>query len=234
LNRPHDLNRKTARKAALSIAAAFLLLFALGSASAQLQTTPNESPFDKQLDKLDLGIIGVGEYNTTVQGPALAKYSFDYGQTVTQYGSNTFGALVDLRYIAKPYVGLEFNYGYARYTENFNVNPLQIQTKVTEYSIGYVVTPPHTIFGLQPFASAGAGSLEFTPTPFGGQGAPVQARMVYYYSVGVQQDYEEGHFGLRAGFRQAFFLDPDFEENYLTILKHASTYQPMVGFYFRY
>ncbi len=232
--RLHDLKRKATPRAILSIAA-LVLAFTFGNASAQLQNTPNETPLDKQLDKLDLGIIGVGEYNTTVQGTIPStSVAFDHGQSVTQFGSNTFGALVDLRYIAKPYVGVEFNYGYARYTENFNVNPYQIQTKVNEYSVGYVVTPPHTIFGLQPFASGGAGTLEFTPTPFGGQGAPTQARMLYYYSVGLQQDFAEGHFGLRAGFRQTFFLDPDFEENYLTIVKRASTYQPMAGFYFRY
>jgi hypothetical protein len=221
------------RKATLLIAAAFLA-FTVGSAPAQLQNTPNESPLDKQLDRLDLSISGVGEYNNTVQGPILSKAAPDAGQQTTQFGSNTFGALVGLRYVAKPYVGLEFNYGYARYTENYTAAPYQIQTKATEYTFGYVVTPPHKIFGFQPFAAGGAGTLEFKPTPYGGEGEPVQARMVYYYSLGLQQDYESGHFGLRAGFRQLFFLDPDFGQNYLTILKHASTYEPMAGFYIRY
>jgi hypothetical protein len=227
------LIRKATPKATLTIAAV-ILAFTFGSAAAQLQSTPNESPLDKQLDRFDLSINGVGEYNTTVEGPILAKAAPDANQNVTQFGSNTFGALVDLRYVAKPYFGLEFNYGYARYTENYTAAPLQIQTKATEYTLGYVVTPPHTIFGFQPFAAGGTGSLEFTPTPFGGQGAPRQARQVYYYAVGLQQDYASGHFGLRAGFRQLFFLDPDFGQNYLTILKHASTYEPMAGFYFRY
>lgn len=225
--------RKATPKAILSIAAVFLAL-SFGSAAAQVPSTPNESAFDKQLDKVDLSINGVGEYNTTVQGPILAKAATNAGQNVTQFGSNTLGALVSLRYVGKPYFGLEFNYGYARYTENYTTSPFQIQTKVNEYTLGYVVTPPHTIFGLQPFASGGTGTLEFKPTPRGGEGAPTQARMVYYYDLGVQQDYASGHFGLRAGFRQVFFLDPDFGQNYLTILKHASTYEPMAGFYFRY
>jgi hypothetical protein len=58
--------------------------------------------------------------------------------------------------------------------------------------------------------------------------------MTYYYSLGLQQSYANGHFGLRAGFRELFFLDPDFGQNYLTILKHATTYEPMIGFYLRY
>jgi hypothetical protein len=205
-----------------------------GAASAQTQSSVPDSPLVKQLDRIDLSINGVGEYNTTVMGPIQPTAAPDAGQQVTQFGSNTLGALIGIRYVARPYVGFEFNYGYARYTENFTAAPYQIQTKVNEYTVGYVITPPHTLFGFQPFAAGGTGSIGFKPTPHGGQGAPEQARQVYYYSLGLQQDYASGHFGLRAGFRQLFFLDPDFGQNYLTILKHASTYEPMVGFYLRY
>ncbi len=97
-----------------------------------------------------------------------------------------------------------------------------------------MVTPGHTLFGLQPFASVGAGSIEFKPTPHGGQGAPKQARMAYYYNVGLQQELFESHFGLRAGFRQVFFLAPDFGQNYLTIKQHTITSEPSIGFYFRF
>jgi hypothetical protein len=227
LIRTSDLSRK-----ATPLLAAFLLTCCLGLASAQEPTLP-ETPFQKQIHKMDLSINGVGEFNSTVSGPVIPS-AVDTGQVVTQYGSNTFGAIVGIHYVAKPYVGFEFNYGYARYTENFTVAPFQVQTKVNEYSLGYYVTPPHPIFGFQPFASAGSGSLEFKPTNGGGQGLPTKARQVYYYSLGLQQEYANGHFGIRAGFRQIFFLDPDFGQNYLTILKHATTYQPMVGFYLKY
>jgi hypothetical protein len=57
--------------------------------------------------------------------------------------------------------------------------------------------------------------------------------MTYYYSLGFTKDLSP-HFGLRAGFRELFFLDPDFGQNYLTILKHATTLEPTAGFYIRY
>jgi hypothetical protein len=227
LIRTSDLSRK-----ASPLLAAFLLACCLARASAQEPTVP-ETPFEKQIHKMDLSISGVGMFNNTVSGP-VAPSASDTGQDVTQYGSNTLGALVAIHYTAKPYVGFEFNYGYARYTENFTVAPFQVQTKVNEYTLGYVVTPPHPIFGFQPFASAGSGSLEFKPTAGGGQGLPTKARQVYYYSLGLQKEYSNGHLGLRAGFRELFFLDPDFGQNYLTILKHATTYEPMAGFYLRY
>jgi hypothetical protein len=154
---------------------------------------------------------------------------------VTQYGSNTVGVLAELRYIARPYIGFEFNYGQARYTEHYSVSPGEIQTKVQEYTFGYIATPPYPIFGLQPYLGAGAGATAFHPTAGGGEGAPEQARATYYYTLGVQKYLDDSqHFGFRAGFRQVFFLDPDFGQNYLTILKHSSTYEPQVGFYLHY
>ena len=224
---------------AFSLLAILSLSCIVGSASAQVDTPPTK--LELQLHKLDLTIAGVGIYNSTVTGTVVTNLgASNEGQSLTQFGSNTAGALVSIHYVAKPYFGLEFNYGYARYTENFQgpgasafaTDPFQVQTKVNEYTFGYLATPPHPIFGLQPFVSAGFGTTGFTPTAGGGEELPEKARATYYYSLGLQKDY--GHLGLRAGFRELFFLDPDFGQNYLTILKHANTYEPFAGFYFRY
>jgi hypothetical protein len=232
------------RKAFPFLAAAFLAS-TVGSALAQTTSAP-PTALSKQIDKIDLTIAGVGSFNNKVTGPVIDNGTDpdNVGESITQFGSNTLGALVSIHYPAKPYFGLEFNYGYARYTENFegpgvqgflpeDTTDFQVQTKVNEYTFGYLITPPHPIFGLQPFASVGAGTQAFKPTAFGGQELPEKARATYYYSLGVQKDYSQ-HIGFRLGFRELFFLDPDFGQNYLTILKHATTYEPMVGFYLRY
>lgn len=228
---------------AFPLFAAALLAFTLGS-SALAQTDVPESAFDKQLDRIDLAITGAGIFNPTASGVIGSNRGGpNIGDPVSQRASNTFGAVITLRYIAKPYLGFEYNYGYARYTENYSGtgisvatgSPLfQIQTKANENTIGYVATPPHQIFGFQPFISVGAGVTAFKPTVGGGEGAPEQARATYYYSLGLQQSYYNGHFGVRLGFRQVFYLYPDFEENYLTILQHVSTKEPIIGFYLRY
>jgi hypothetical protein len=216
------------------LATATLLLSVTGIAAAQTTT----SAFARQLSKVDLGISGAGEFNRSVSGPILPSGAPNTGVNTAQYASNTVGALVNIRYTAKPYVGVEFNFGWARYTENYTPAPngsnlFQIQTTANEYSFGYLVTPPHPIFGLQPFASAGAGTTQFKPTGGGGNGAPHQFRATYYYNVGLQKDLFNGNFGMRASFRENFFLAPDFLQNYLTILKRTTTYQPTVGFYLR-
>lgn len=224
------------RKASTLYAALLLACTATATvAMAQTDAGVPLTPFQKQVDRFDLGVTAVGIYNTTESGPVVSPVANQGNAPITQYGSNTVGVLATLRYSVKPYVGFEFNWGQARYTEHYSVAPLQIQTKVNEYTIGYIAQPPHPIFTFQPYIGAGAGTSAFKPTAGGGEGAPEQARATYYYTIGVQKFIDNNqHFGIRAGFRQLFFLDPDFGQNYLTILKHASTYEPQVGFYLHY
>src|SRR5581483_3604540 len=216
----HSLSR-----AMLATATLFLSLTGIAAA----QTTA----FGRQMAKIDFGISGAGALNKTVSGPIIPNGAVNAGTVMTQYGSNTVGALGNIRYTAKPYVGIEFNYGWARYTENYSPGPngsslFQIQTTANEYSFGYLVTPPHPIFGFQPFASAGAGTTQFKPTGGGGQGAPHQFRATYYYNVGLQKDLFS-NFGMRASFRENFFIAPDFGQNYLTIKQRTTTIQPTIG-----
>jgi hypothetical protein len=213
------------------LATAALLVSVSGVAAAQT------TAFQRQISRVDLGISGAGALNKTVSGPISAPGASNYNVMTTQFGSNTLGALAEIRYIAKPYIGFEFNYGWARYTENYEPGPVssafQVQTTANEYSLGYVMTPPHPIFGFQPFVAVGAGSTEFKPTAGGGESEPKQARATYYYNVGLQKDVSE-HFGLRASFRQNFLLAPDFGQNYLTIHQHTWTIQPTAGFFLRF
>ena len=228
------------RKVSLFLATA-VLATTFGTASAQ-QETPT-TLLGRQLSRMDFGISGAGMFNKNVSGlvvsPALETCGTPTDRQrcpLTQSPSNTIGGVFTIRYIVKPLVGFEFNYGYARYTENYASQPVTfgVQTRASEYTVGYLVTPDYKFFGFQPFASGGAGSIAFKPTTHGGESLPEQARMAYYYSAGIQQEYFSTHFGLRASFRQLFFLAPDFGQNYLTILKHTNTIEPTVGFYLRY
>jgi hypothetical protein len=224
------------------LAAVALVVSLTGIAAAQT------TAFGKQMSRVTFGIHGAGEFNNTVSGTIIptgasncqpATLDGPCTTIMTQYGSNTVGAGATIRYVAKPYFGLEFNYGWARYTQNFSPAPdgsslFQIQNTANEYTLGYVITPPHLLFGLQPFIAVGAGSTEFKPTGGGGEGEPKQARATYYYNVGLEKQFGETPFGMRASFRELFFLYPDFGQNYLTIKQHGTTYQPTIGFFARF
>ena len=203
----HSLSRAT-------LATAAVLMSLTGIAAAQ--TTAQTTALSKQLSRITFALSGAGEYNNTASGRIIPTGSPDCDPAtpggpcttvVTQFGSNTVGAGVTIRYVAKPYFGLEFNYGFARYTQNFSPAPdgsslFQIQNTANEYTLGYVINPPHPIFGFQPFIAVGAGSTEFKPTGGGGEGEPKQARATYYYTVGIEKQFGETPFGMRASFRE--------------------------------
>ncbi|MGC9197634.1 MAG: outer membrane beta-barrel protein [Acidobacteriaceae bacterium] len=222
-----------------------ILLFASAAKAASAQTTPPPTPLERQLHKLDLSVQGAGIFTHTVSGTIISGLSApNQGESMTEIASSTLGALVTIRFPAKPYFGLEFNYGYSRFTENFEgpavasflpvgTTDYPIQADVGEYTLGYLVEIPYTIDGLQPIFSAGLGTTAFKPTPLGGEEEQEKARMTYYYSAGVQKSLSS-HFGLRMGFRQLFYLAPDFGQNYLVMLQHTTTYEPTAGFYIRY
>jgi hypothetical protein len=216
---------------------AAILSFASITAAAAAQAPV--TGLEKQLDRINLVIGGSGILNRPTSGPN------DLNQTTTYDApGNTAGALIDLQYIKSPLIGLELNVNYSRYVQNFtysldnpNANPtpylLGIQNDAIEYTLGWVFHTPK-ILGIGTFVSAGAGTTDFVPTRGGGQGYLPQARFTYYYNAGLEQQVFSPHFGVRASFRQAFFLAPDFETNYLRDLKHTYTTEPTIGFYLHY
>ena len=221
----------------LSILAA-ILSFASLTAAASAQEAPLTGLY-KQLDRVNLVVSGSGILNKNTSGPNALN-----GTTTTDSPGNTAGALIDIQYIKSPLVGLELNVNYSRYVQNFTYslenpgsNPtpfaLGIQNDAIEYSLGWVFHTPK-VFGIGTFASAGGGATNFVPTKGGGLEYKNQARATYYYNVGLEQQVINPHFGLRASFRQAFFLAPDFETNYLRDVKHTYTTEPTVGFYLHF
>lgn len=225
---------------ALPLCFAVSLLSRTGQGQAQVET-----PLDRQLHRLDFGVsvIEVISGNTSGQSFANSKPTPAEAQTLSTTSTNGTGGLVQLRYTKSPLLGAELNYSFARYTTNFNppsggttVALGGVQANANEATLGYVAHGPSlTSFGLKPFGAAGAGSTVFTPTlNGGGQGFYKQARLTYYYAVGVEAPLLSSHFGLRAQFRQSFYLLPDFTANFLTIKQRTSSLEPSFGFYLHY
>lgn len=201
---------------------------ALAAPALQAQAVSNTA-LDRQLSRLDIAVSGMGSFTKDVSG------TNELGVALTQQTSHTVGALVQIRYTKSPWIGGEFNYGYARYTQNFSSYiTTGVQANANEYSLGYVAHPAHLILGMQPFFGGGVGATAFRPTPNGGEGLPEKARMTYYYDAGLEKVVLGDHFGLRAQFRQTFFKAPDFGQNYLTIQKQTYTIEPAAGFFIRF
>jgi hypothetical protein len=212
--------------------ALFGLFVLLASFNAQAQVTF----LSRQLDRLDVGVGGAAVFTKSVSGNNTQDLP------VSLDASTTLGALVQVRYTKSPLLGAEFNYSYARFTENFSGSPFGsaaststpfgVQTNASEYTVGYVAHLP-SLLGFQPFAGGGGGATAFKPTPMGGQGLPERARASYYYDVGVEDQFTR-FFGVRAQFRQVFYKAPDFGQNYLTINQQTVTTEPTIGVYIKF
>jgi hypothetical protein len=237
---PISFRRSVSAGSSLFLPAFLLCLLSLTASQAIGQDTAVITPFQKQLNRIDLSVSAAGEIGSTVSGVEQRDATTTHS-VLTIKPSSTVSELVTVRYTAKPYVGFEFNFGNARYTQDYTFVPKPAtniltggaQSGVRELTLGYVVHPPK-IFGVQPYLGVGGGTIRFKPTPGGGQGLPQQYRAVYYYSLGVEDNFPGSHFGMRLGFRQLIYLAPDFLQNYLTITRRVQTSEPNVGFFVRF
>jgi len=213
----------------------FCLLLTVAGSTAKAQISQNPA-LNRQLSRIDLGVAVSGVFNQSSSG--VATVNSQPNTPVSLNPGNTGGAIVTLRYVVSPLIGFEANYGYARYTDTFTPFGTQpnagVQQNASEYSFGYVAHTRKQYFGVTPFASAGAGTMVFRPTPGGGLALPEQARAAYYFSVGAETTVLSPHFGIRAQYRQVFFKAPDFLTNYLTIQQRTTTYEPGFGFFLRF
>jgi hypothetical protein len=212
-----------------------LLGLSLTAPSAIAQDTPPPTPFQRQMDKVDIAFSAAGSLTSAASG--IEKRD---GTPLTIKATSTVGELFTLRYAAKPFVGFEFNFGSARTTQNYtfgpptpNLLPGGPQTDVRELTLGYVAHL-RSFYTLSPYLGAGGGTIRFKPTPNGGEGLPFQYRAVYYYNAGLDYTFPSSHFGVRVGFRQLIYLAPDFQQNYLTITRRVRTSEPTFGFFARF
>lgn len=230
--------RRSSHRSSIGISlcgALLTTLFASAIASAQSTT-----PHPKHLNEIDFGIHAIGTLTPATSGDNYLP------QAVAQRPSNTVGVLVDLGFQRSKWFGLQINWTQARFSENFTVTNisntpkgntglvLDIQSKVNEYSLGYMVKPG-TYFGLETFAGGGVGLVEFKPTPGGGQGQEVEDRTGIFYTIGVQKLlFGSEHFGARVQFRQVFYGAPDFNANYFATGARSVTTEPGFGFFLRF
>jgi hypothetical protein len=217
---------------------ALVLSWSPVTASAQTENTA----LNKQLGRIDLGLMGIGLFSNTDNGTNNQKTNTP-GEPLKTQPSNSFNVFGQIGYTASKWVGLQFNYVHGRYTYNFNyLAPVPqgapiatyegVQTNADEYSFGYLAHPHPTRY-LKPFVSAGIGSISFAPTAGGGNGLKPQGRMVYFYSAGADAPFNS-NFGFRAQFRETFYLHPDYETTYLRDLTRSHTLEPAIGFYLRF
>ncbi len=155
---------------------------------------------------------GTNKQDVTVS----ALGSFQQGTTgngINQTATNSPGVLFSYRYFFTSHQGVELNYGFTRFDQNFapfgttsTLTPLGVTSNTNEATASYVYR-----FGvrhrLTPFVSAGTGALLFVPNGFATGSTFATPDFVY----GAGADIAFSHkVSLRLGYRGHVFEAPDF------------------------
>ncbi len=199
------------------------------------------TPFMKQMNRIDLAVSAAGSISNKVSGIEQRDATTSH-TLLTIKPSSTVGELVTLRYVAKPYVGFEFNFGNVRTTQNYTFVPppsqnqlfTGAQTAVRELTLGYVA---HLTISSPRHNALRRSRRRYHPLQAHHRRRPgpppaISRRLLLQRRPG--KDFPDSHFGMRVGFRQLIYLAPDFLQNYLTITRRTTTSEPTIGFYLRF
>src|SRR5258705_13066155 len=86
----------------------FCLLLTAAGSTAEAQTTSINPALDRQLSRIDLGVLGVGVFNKNSNG--FATVNGRANTAVNLNPSNTAGAVVTPSHTPAPFVGFDVNY----------------------------------------------------------------------------------------------------------------------------
>lgn len=217
-------------------AAAMAAIFAVpGFAAAQAQSTPapaQSAPVQSQtapsLKPFDLAGSFYRTFSTSTTGNGTAQTSAD-----------SYGGLVEGRYIPATWKGLDISYSFNHLNQTYAVqkgscgfqclNPtVTIPNNQSQVTVAYVASWRKG--KLTPFADAG---FAFVINSGTGDGYAINTSVRSGYVAGAGTDFGSPRFGLRVQFRDTFYKAPNLTFAYLPTGKFMQTAEPLIGVYFR-
>jgi len=159
------------------------------------------------------------------------------GNGVNQTANSNAGVLFSYRYFFTDHQGIEANYGFTRYDQQFTGSSLAqtVTANTSEANLSYVFRfgIGH---GLTPFFSAGTGALVFAPQHafnLNGIGSSTFDTPDFVYSAGADLALSK-RVSLRLGYRGHVFQAPDFGVSTLHTGSIAHMAEPFGGLSFHF
>ena len=152
-----------------------------------------------------------------------------------QYTTNSTGFLTQFQFHPKPWAGLEFNYGFTRYSERF-VYSYATQTTNQNVSVpvysheitgAYQFHPKHIPF--QPFVNVGGGTVDFLPGMSNNMW-----RGAGLLETGFDVPTHNKHVGFRVQGRALFYRAPNFYTPVLSTRSWRSTEEPSLSVFYTF
>lgn len=185
------------------------------------------SSMAQELLRNEVSIQGTGFLTRDSEGSGIRQHTTDSG-----------GLLASYRFHFNNWLSADGSYGYTRNTlQNFtSAGAFNVQSNMHQTTGALVVTSPRRVFGLSPYALAGAGALTFDPTGNPGgvlSGADRQTKAAFVYGGGTDINLTR-RFALRVEYRGLVYKRPDFGLTPLDSDTTAHTAQPSAGFVIRF
>ena len=172
--------------------------------------------------------------STTVGTPPNALRETVFGQ---QQGTTSKpGVLATVGFHPKPWAGVEFNYQFAQFEEQYSfyyvAQPTtrqyaRVGEAFHEATAAYQFHPPHIKF--QPYVNVGGGAVDFLP-----QQASNQWRGAGLLEAGVDIPMRTPHLALRVQGRALFYRAPNFNDAAISSRSWRVTEEPTAGFVYRF
>ena len=177
-----------------------------------------------KLHQADVAVGGTGQFTTSLT----SQSTFLPHQSTT----DSAGFLVTLRDHPVSFAGVEFNYGYSKFSERF--------TTYTGSRLAYLPASVHEATGaylfhrnykrFQPFIGVGGGALFFNPL----QGALSQTRGAGLFEIGADVPTSNRHLGFRVQARSLDYRAPNYNRPGLSSSRWVSTNEPSASVYLRF
>jgi outer membrane immunogenic protein len=158
------------------------------------------------------------------------------GLGVTDSPTYSGGVLANYRYHFDGWSAIEFNYSYARFTQNyFPSGGSETQANAQEFTLAYVNTlGVKRSARVKPFVEAGTGGLIFSPIAAGSTVSGLtQDRAVFLFGAGVDL-HPLRRISLRLGYRGLVYKAPDFSVSTEVTNALTNMSEPYVGVVFRF
>ncbi len=202
--------------------------------------------------KTDVNVNLYGTIPTSSSGTAINSTTgapIPGAPPVHQSADPSLGVHIGARHIFSPILGLEINFGYNRATQHFTGVPSiyggkgDIYSHAKPFTIDYVVSVPHTFFGVRPFALAGAGLISYNissykAVPPGGPALPARPEKIPVFEYGVGADFNPGllppFMALRLQYRGLIGHGPDYRLPQIATSNLINIAEPQAGLVFKF
>ena len=174
-----------------------------------------------KLHNVDLGVSAISPFTKSLTNDSNS----------VQETTDTTGFLFTMREHPFAWAGVEFNYGYSKYSQVY-VAPgatAQVKSYNHEATAAYLFHPHFR--KLQPFVGVGGGAIDFDPA---GGAVANQWRGAGLLEAGLDIPTKNPHLGFKVQGRSLFYRAPNFYNALVSSRAWVATVEPSAGVYFRF